>query len=78
MGHNLRVFSTGTEKKGNTGFSGFGPEIGGGKGARIGLIFPQVPTPLFRRFLMRNQVRNLGTLSPTANLAIITTLEERS
>ena len=38
-GRKLRLFSTGTEKGGFTGFSGIGRDIGKGKGARIGLVF---------------------------------------
>ncbi len=40
-GQLLGIFSTGTEKEHNPVFSGIGPETGAGKGARIGLIFPQ-------------------------------------
>jgi len=40
-----RVFSTGTEKGGFTGFSGFGRGIRKGNGARFGRIFPLVIYP---------------------------------
>ncbi len=42
----MGVFSTGTEKRGLSGFSGIGRRTGRGKGARIGLICPQGLDPL--------------------------------
>jgi hypothetical protein len=38
--HNIGVFSTGTENKELSGFSGIDRDTGKGKGARIGYIFP--------------------------------------
>lgn len=46
MGHNNSLFSKCTETDDFEGFSGSNLEGGGGKGARIGLIFSQGPYPL--------------------------------
>jgi hypothetical protein len=43
----MGVFSTGTEKGDITGVSGIGPSTSGGKGARIGLVFPEGILPSF-------------------------------
>jgi hypothetical protein len=50
-GQYLGVFSTRTEKEGFTGFSGTGWEIGKGKGAWNGLIFPYVSYPIYSEYL---------------------------
>ena len=49
------VFSTGTKTRRLSGFSGIDWRTGLGKGARLGLICPQGPDPLFQVSPMKDK-----------------------
>jgi hypothetical protein len=51
----LGIFSTGNEKGGFTGISDISKHFWKGKGARIGLICPQGPDPLFQMSPKKNK-----------------------
>jgi hypothetical protein len=51
----ISVFSTGTEMKVVSGFSGIDRRTKKGKGTRIGLICPQVHDPLFQVSLIKDK-----------------------